>query len=110
MQHFALAELKPVPDEVLHDFPELAAKYAQCRAEESAEPVVVKKVKQLNLPDGVPEVIEVDVGGRTPVWVAALIVKVDGQKMMCRRADNGEPYKTKLYGRDIEWRVPLAAW
>lgn len=34
--HIALAELKPVPDEVLHDFPELAAKYAKCRAEESA--------------------------------------------------------------------------
>ena len=68
--------------------------------------MVVKKVKQLNLPDGVPEVIEVDVGGRTPLWVAASIVKVDGQKMMCRRADNGDLYKTKLYGRDIEWRVP----
>lgn len=59
------------------------------------------------LPLNVPEVIEVDVGSRSVQWVKAQIVAVAGQRMICRRVDTGDEVKIRLYGRDIEWRVPL---
>ncbi len=58
------------------------------------------------LPANVPEVIEIDVGGREPKWVTATIVKVSGPQLICKLDDSGELRKTKVIGRDIEWRVP----
>ncbi len=59
------------------------------------------------LPAGVPEVIEIDVGGREPKWVIASVVKVSGQQLLCRLNETGETRKANLIGRDIEWRVPV---
>jgi hypothetical protein len=58
------------------------------------------------LPAGVPEVIEIDVGGREPQWVTATVVKVSGPQLICKLDHSGEVRKTKVIGRDIEWRVP----
>ena len=72
----------------------------------AAQPV--KPIKRpAGLPDDIPEVIEVDVGGRVPQWIAATIVKVVGGKQLtCRRSDGHGDLKTPIYGRDITWRVP----
>ena len=61
-----------------------------------------------SLPDGIPEKIEIDVGGQKPHWVTATIVKVSGQRLTCR-LDSNTLRETKLYARDIEWRVPVVA-
>ena len=61
------------------------------------------------LPADIPEVIEVDVGDRTPQWIAAAIVKVTGGKQLtCNRSDGRGEFKTPIYGRDITWRVPAS--
>jgi hypothetical protein len=72
----------------------------------TAQPI--KPIKRpAGLPDDIPEVIEVDVGGRVPQWIAATIVKVVGGKQLtCRRSDGHGDLKTPIYGRDITWRVP----
>ena len=70
----------------------------------------VKPIKRpAGLPDDIPEVIEVDVGGRVPQWIAATIVKVAGGKQLtCNRSDGRGEFKTPIYGRDITWRVPAS--
>ena len=53
--------------------------------------------------------IEIDVGGRQPIWVLATIIKVTGPQLTCQRQDDQSTLKTPLYGRDIVWRVPMVA-
>ena len=77
---------------------------AAAKAAPAAKPVVVKR--PTGLPADVPEVIEIDVGGRQPVWVLATIIKVAGPQLTCQRQDDQSTLKTPLYGRDIVWRVP----
>jgi len=60
------------------------------------------------LPDGIPEEIEVDVGGRTAQWKQAHVVGVVSGKMVCQFV-GGRRIKTPVSGKDISWRVPLAA-
>jgi hypothetical protein len=60
------------------------------------------------LPDGIPEQIEIDIGGQKPRWVTATIIKVSGQRLTCR-LDRDTLRETKVYARDIEWRVPVVA-
>jgi hypothetical protein len=59
------------------------------------------------LPANVPEVIEIDIGGREPQWVTATVVKVSGPQLICKLDHSGEVRKTKVIGRDIEWRAPI---
>lgn len=73
-----------------------------------------------DLPVDIPTVIEVDVGERTPKWIAATtphcahavgasVIKVAGsQQLVCRRSDGRGDLKTPIYGRDITWRMPAA--
>ncbi|MBI5565473.1 MAG: hypothetical protein HY870_11280, partial [Chloroflexi bacterium] len=84
-----------------------AAKSAPVAKTTMTQPPVVKR--PTGLPTDVPEVIEVDVGGRKPVWVLATIIKVTGPQLMCRRQDDHSTLKTPIYGRDIAWRVPSLA-
>jgi hypothetical protein len=77
---------------------------AAAQAAPAAKPVVVKR--PTGLPTDVPEVIEIDVGGRQPVWVLATIIRVAGSQLTCQRQDDQSTLKTPLYGRDIVWRVP----
>jgi hypothetical protein len=79
----------------------------------AARPATAQPVKPIKRPAGlpadIPEIIEVDVGSRTPQWIAAVIVKVSGGKqLMCRRSDGHGEFKTPIYGRDITWRVPTS--
>ena len=60
------------------------------------------------LPDGIPEEIEVDVGGRTARWKQAHVVGVVSGKLICQFV-GGRRLKTPVSGKDISWRVPLAA-
>ena len=80
---------------------------AAAQAAPAAKPVVVKR--PTGLPADVPEVIEIDVGGRQPVWVLATIIRVAGSQLTCQRQDDQSTLKTPLYGRDIVWRVPSLA-
>ena len=59
------------------------------------------------LPGGIPEVIEVDVGGRTARWKQAHVVDVVSGKLVCQLV-GGQRLKTPVSGKDISWRVPLA--
>ncbi len=59
------------------------------------------------LPDGIPEMIEVDVGGRTARWEQAQVVGVVAGKLICQLV-GGQRLKTPVSGHDISWRVPLA--
>ena len=84
-----------------------AAKSAPVAKPTVTQPPVVKR--PTGLPADVPEVIEVDVGGRKPVWVLATIIKVTGPQLTCQRQDDHSTLKTPIYGRDIAWRVPSLA-
>ncbi len=63
--------------------------------------------KNKPLPDGIPETIEVDIGGRVPHWERAQVVGVVSSKLVCQLA-GGQRLKIALAGRDIAWRVPAA--
>jgi len=64
--------------------------------------------KSKPLPDGIPEMIEVDMGGRTAHWESAQVVSVVSGKLVCQLA-GGQRLKTPANGQDITWRVPQAA-
>ena len=72
-----------------------------------ATQAVPAPVKGKPLPDGIPEVIDVDVGGRAARWEQAHVVDVVSGKMVCQLV-GGRRLKTPVSGKDISWRVPLA--
>lgn len=71
-----------------------AMRKAKARARETA-----------NLPDGVPETVEVDLG-RAKGWAVADVVKVKEPWLYYRLPDEEKPRKVKLIGEDILWRKP----
>jgi predicted RNA methylase len=60
------------------------------------------------LPDGIPETVEVDVGGRTARWERAQVMGVVSGKLVCQLA-GGQQVKTPVCGKGISWRTQLAA-
>jgi len=80
------------------------------RRHEATQTPSPETVRPQRLPPVLPKSIEVDVGGRTPLWLAATVIKVSGSghtlKLIARRSDDQGDLKLPVYGRDITWRVP----
>ena len=75
-------------------------------AEAQASAPVAEKPK-FDLPDGIPELIEVDLG-RSKGWTTATVTKVSGRWLHYALAETGEKGKVQLVGRGIVWREDAA--
>jgi hypothetical protein len=67
------------------------------------------KPSSKKLPDGIPEMIEVDIGRRTARWERAQVIGVVSGKLVCQLA-GGQRLKTPAVGMGISWRVPQATF
>jgi hypothetical protein len=110
----ALADLGAVPDGYISteaaggpsELPpcEPCSRLAEVGGQEAAEaqasaPTAAKP----NLSDGIPEMIEVDLG-RAKGWASAQVLRVKGRWLHYQIAETAEKNKVQLVGREIIWR------
>jgi hypothetical protein len=95
-------ELVGAPDDLLDSYPKPLGEKAQTTRQSRRE----AKPKKRNLPEDIPDTIEVDLG-HFKGWATATAERIKG-RWLHYRLQNGQTGKVQVIGRDMIWRVPAA--